>query len=353
MTISDPQSDADIAPPGPARLGRWKLIKWTLFAVTMVFVVNQAQKLWNQEEIRGTPIEQIQLGWLALSGVAFALGWLPSVWFWHRMMISFGGNVRFRDSARAYYCGHLGKYVPGKAMVLVIRATMMKDRGTRGWAAALGATYETLVMMGTGVAVGVALAPLLFHESQLADWPGWVTGALRQPLVPALAVLVACAIMLPLLLRVLSMLAARWTPADMRDQGLTVGISMRLLAEGMLMFVLAWMLQGLSLGFTLRAVGASEFGPSFLTDWLIWTGSTALSTSLGFAVLFAPGGLGVREGLLMGVLNHQPSINPRQAILATVLSRLVSLVAEIAAAAVLYYGVKPANPLVPTSKDSP
>ena len=35
----------------------------------------------------------------------------------------------------------------------------------------------------------------------------------------------------------------------------------------------------------------------------------ALSTSLGFAVLFAPGGLGVREGILLAILNSQPGIS--------------------------------------------
>lgn len=330
----------------------WRLLKWTLFAVTIAFVGQQAWNLWNHDEIQSAPLEQIRIGWLLVSGLAYAIGWLPSVWFWHRIMNSFGGNVRFRDSARAYYCGHLGKYVPGKAMVLVIRATMMKGRGATGWGAALGATYETLVMMGTGLAVGVALAPILVHESQLTAVPGWLKTALVQPALPAIAVVIACIVVMPILSKVLSALAAKWTPAQMRAEGRTAGISVRTLAEGMGMFVVSWLLQGLSLGFTLRAVGVSEFGNSFPTDWLVWTGSTALSTSLGFAVLFAPGGLGVREGLLMAVLNHQTSIHPRQAILATVLSRLVSLITEIVAAAVLYYFVKSAIP-APTSKDAP
>lgn len=352
MTIRNPRSPIPNSSL-PSRISLWKVIKWSLFAIVMVFVVRQAHELWNQEEIRGTPLEQIQIRWVLLSSVAYIAGWLPSVWFWQRIMLSFGGDVRFRDSARAYYCGHLGKYVPGKAMVLIIRSTMMKDRGTRGWAAALGATYETLVMMGTGLAVGLALAPLLFEESQYQNWPGWLTWSLSQPIVPAVTMVIACLAILPVLSRLLSAIAARWTPADVRAEGKTVGVSTQLLAEGMGAFVLAWLLQGLSLGFSLKAVGAAEFGSSFLTDWLVWTGATALSTSLGFAVLFAPGGLGVREGIMIAVLNHQMSINPRQAILATVLSRLVSLVAEIIAAGVLYYGVKPANPVMPTSKGSP
>ena len=64
----------------------WKLLKWSLFAVTLIFVGRQAWELWNKEEIRETSLAQIHVGWLALSGVAYAAGWLPSVWFWHRMM---------------------------------------------------------------------------------------------------------------------------------------------------------------------------------------------------------------------------------------------------------------------------
>ena len=62
---------------------------------------------------------------------------------------------------RAYLVSHLGKYVPGKAMVVVMRAGLSMPYGARGATAAIATFYETLVMMAAGslmAALGFALA---------------------------------------------------------------------------------------------------------------------------------------------------------------------------------------------------
>ncbi len=87
----------------------------------------------------------------------------------------------------------------------------------------------------------------------------------------------------------------------------------------------------------LHAVGETGFD---LADWPLWTGAMALSTSLGFAVLFAPGGLGVREGILLGILNTQPGISPQSAVAVTLLSRIVSFLAELLISTVLFLTVR-------------
>jgi uncharacterized membrane protein YbhN (UPF0104 family) len=74
------------------------------------------------------------------------------------------------------------------------------------------------------------------------------------------------------------------------------------------------------------------------SDWPFWTGAAAVALVGGFLVLLAPGGLGVREGLLLELLERQ--LGPREAVLVTVLWRGVLLVGEIVAAGALYYGVK-------------
>jgi uncharacterized membrane protein YbhN (UPF0104 family) len=71
---------------------------------------------------------------------------------------------------------------------------------------------------------------------------------------------------------------------------------------------------------------ASPTLPS-LADWPRWTGAAALALVGGFLALFAPGGLGVREAVLLSLLSH---MEPRAALLATVLWRAASLVAELA-----------------------
>ena len=62
--------------------------------------------------------------------------------------------------------------------------------------------------------------------------------------------------------------------------------------------------------------------------------SVALATVAGFVVAVLPGGLGVREGVLMSAL--APAIGSDQAVIASLLLRLVWVAAELVAAAILF-----------------
>ena len=49
----------------------------------------------------------------AASGALSLAAMFPSVLFWRRVLRVLGQNVGLLKAARAYYIGHLGKYVPG------------------------------------------------------------------------------------------------------------------------------------------------------------------------------------------------------------------------------------------------
>ena len=76
-----------------------------------------------------------------------------------------------------------------------------------------------------------------------------------------------------------------------------------------------------------------------------------LATALGFVAFFAPGGVGVREGVLIEGLSRS-GIPLQPAVLGSVALRAVWLLAELATSAALYYGHRPSPPPTPTS-DSP
>ena len=167
----------------------------------------------SESDVRHRPLSVAGAGWLAAAGAVYAVSWLPSVWFWRELMRAVGGRVSFADAARAYYCGHLGKYIPGKAMVLVIRAAMVKDRGCPPLRAAITASYETLTMMGTGMALGAAIAPLLFRDWMAAHLPLTGLSPLAQSAWALAAVTLLIALSLPFLSKLLTWIAAKATPA--------------------------------------------------------------------------------------------------------------------------------------------
>src|SRR4029453_18254377 len=86
------------------------------------------------------------------------------------------------------------------------------------------------------------------------------------------------------------------------------------------------------------------------SDWPFWTGTSAVALVGGFVAVFTPGGLGVREGLLMELLERQ--LGPREAVIVGVLRRGVALAGEILIAGALYYGVTGARVGVESSAES-
>jgi glycosyltransferase 2 family protein len=307
------------------------LLKWTLFAVVLAYVCRHGYSLWRQSN-ESAPLTPASSAWLLLSAVLYVASWLPSVWFWRALMRALSGRPDFAAAARAYYCGALGKYVPGKAMVLVLRGSLMNGRGCTGRTAAITAAYETLTMMGTGLLVGLLLAPL----------PEWVPARDQPWLVPVVVLAVLAG--LPVIARLLSWAVVKMSPPDLveldeagpRDPEAVASpgrlvIPTWLVGAGCAAFLISWAIQGLSLGVTLHAVDQ----PLYWAEWPVWSGAMALSTSLGFAMLFAPAGLGVREGILLGILT-QAGVDPHAAIAATVLSRLVSFGSDLLVAGLLY-----------------
>ncbi len=329
------------APTGRKRL--WAAVRLTLTALVLGFVVWQAVDLW-----RSTPDAKIELsaGWLVAAGAFYATAWLPSVWLYKALLDRMGDRVGWAAVARAYYVGHLGKYVPGKALVVLIRGQMIQAAGGRFRAAALAVLYETVVLMAAGVYVGVALAGFLLPDDPakasdtlrpLLEW-GVVRPLVARPALLPLVVLVWVVATLPFASRAFAFLADKAAPAQ-ADAALERRIDWRLIGAGLLGFVPAWGLQGAALWAVLRGTGAAV-GPSEL---LACAAAAGLATAAGFIVMIAPGGLGVRELVLIEALRLLPGVSPPQAAAAAFLMRAVTLVAEVVMAVAAYYGLRPAS----------
>lgn len=339
----------------------WVVVKWCTFFVVLFFVAFHGYKLWRDFE---APPVTLQWSWLALAAATSIAAWLPSLWYWRRLMALMATCVAWPQAARAYYCGHLGKYVPGKGAALVIRSALLQDAGVSPATAALTVALEALTCMWAG-----ALTALLLYPALAPHLPAWVT-VMFGPVLLRGGLLAAAAgsglFVLTMLVRSHRLLldffhrpapsvrisrarpsvspaeppvaAADGSRGGDASAGQTPSTStraaLRVVLSGGLLFLAAWWIQGLTLGLTIRAVSADR---GRWEDWPFWTGTSAVAMVGGFAAVFAPGGLGVREGLVMEILKEH--LGPREAVLTALLWRGASLAGEILAAAALYYGV--------------
>ncbi len=255
-----------------------------------------------------------------------------------------GAAVPWRTGVRAYFVSQFGKYVPGKAWVILLR--MMLLRGYEASPAAVGftATYETLTSMAAGAVLGVCLLP----------WTGF-GGVVEERVGPGIWLGLAAVAGLPLVLgalnRVVVRMARKRRGPDARP---LPSPSVGLLAWGLLQDAFGWCLLGLSLWATVQAVAPR---PAGLTagDFLQCLAAAAVSYVAGFVILVSPGGLGAREAVLLVMLTGplrsavgEALAGPLAAVVAVVL-RLVWTAFEVGFALMLYWlarptPVKPAPP---------
>lgn len=271
----------------------------------------------------------LQPGWLVLAGALYLLGLSPCVWFWRRLLSRFEQWPRPMDVIRAYYIGHLGKYVPGKAMVVVIRTVMLREKQVNTTVAAVTVVYETLTMMAVGAAIAALLVALLWSDQTLA-------------LVIAVGLMIVAVVpTLPPVFRWLSNLVGMGK-SDPRVAERLATFGYGELFIGWIVIAGGWFVLGLSLWAVLRAIGVEDI--SLLQSWPWCTAAVALAVVAGFLSLI-PGGAGVREAILLPLL--APQVGPTVALGAAILLRVVWLVAELSVSAILFLIGK----IVPTPRN--
>lgn len=297
----------------------WPLLKGVLALAILTFI---GHRFYTDLSRRDWTTLTLEPGWLLLCGVLYPLGLLPSAWYWHHVMHVFGERPRPLTVLRAYFVGHLGKYVPGKAWALLLRGSFVRGPQTRFGVAIISSFYEVLTTMASGA----LLAALVF-----AIDPPEVPGLGWHPLLTGLLLLAACGVpLLPVVFNfIVGRMAARFQQVEsFRLPPLRAGT----LLVGLAAIAVGWLVLGLSVWAMLQAV-LHEPPAWSIGTWMRCSGSIGLAYVAGFLIVFLPGGIGAREYFLLNLLSFA---GPQSLIaVAVLLLRLVFTAVEVVLAAVL------------------
>jgi uncharacterized membrane protein YbhN (UPF0104 family) len=250
-------------------------------------------------------------------------------WFWHRTLAALGQPAPWQPTLRAYFMGHIGKYVPGKAMAVVLRVAGVRKWVTSIRIALVTSLLETLTMMAVGAFLAAILSTLVLRlEPRLAAVGLVMAIAAGLPTLPPIARRLA-RIGLRRIKQDSELVNAEMNQVDF-DASLE-GINLRLLASGWAAAVLCWTLLGVSLWATLMAVGVGNL--RLVEELPRLVAAVAFSVVAGFLSML-PGGLLVRDAILMQLL--VPVYGEANSLVAAVFLRLVWLVTEVAMCGILY-----------------
>lgn len=295
---------ADTGAAGPLWLSR--TVKLTLTVALTWFIFRQLGVSVGDLRVLSPERWHPSLPGLAASSALLATGYFVSAALWGRMVLELGGpRVSAGTACGVFFTANLGRYVPGKiwqiagltylarragipAGVAVVSAVVGQGIGLAGatlvGAGALFAANERMQTVGTAAVVGGGAIVLA------ASIPAIVRGGVR------------------LLMRIAQ-----------RDLKAAPDVGSSFVLRWIVLYSCNWVVYAGAFWVLARSFGLRgsfvEVGPAFAAAYV-----------LGYVAVFAPAGIGIREGFLVGFL--EPIMGPSALALA-VTARIWTTVVEL------------------------
>ena len=290
---------------------RWlRLAQWVVGLAIVGFAARSLVNNW--EALRSQPLDfRIGPAWLALSALVVWSMYAILIVAWRVMLAGWGQQLDGWAAARIWTVSSLGKYLPGKVWAVAGMALMAQRAGIAPWAA----TGSAVVLQVLAIGTGAAIAGVTGGRAIEAAHPGAQAVFL---LLVATSVIGVGLLLWPPALRLLLRLIA--PDAEQRGAPPVGGIAIGIVANA-----LAWVGYGAALWLLARGLlPAVGLRPALAVA--VFTASYLA----GFLALFAPGGIGVREGLFILMLQGPLGIGAATAL--AVASRLLLTLTEFGAA---------------------
>lgn len=289
----------------------WRALQWIAGIAIVAFAARQLIAGWN--DIAARPLVwQVRPLLLLASAACIWLMYALLIQAWRVMLAGWGDSLPLREAARIWTVSSLGKYIPGKVWALAGMALMAQRAGVKPWAA----TASAVILQALAIGSGAAVVGLFGSAALRAEYP-WVGVVL--PLLVAGSALGMALLLSPGIVRRLLALVRVELPGSASP-------GVRPVLYGVAANLLAWC--GYGIAFWLLGRGLLEL-PGLTIGRAIAT--FAGSYIAGLLFLPAPGGIGVRESVVLLMLTG--AVGPASASALAVASRVLLTLTEFGAAA--------------------
>ncbi len=285
---------------------RRKWLWWAFqFAVAGVVVwMAGAAIVGNWTEFRSLRVSLTpRPGWIALAVLVILVSYAMSVEAWRRILDGWNQHLAYGRAARVWLVANLGRYIPGKVWSVAGLIVLAQRAGVAPWAAGASAFAIQAVAIGTAVALVAAATP-------------GAAPPLRLVAAAAVAVATIALLAWDRGIRTVARLMGSTAPVQ--------PLPVPAVATSAGLGVLAWIAHGIAFWLLARGLGLPD-----TLSVVTAAGVFPLGYILGLLALFAPGGLGVREVVLTGLL--APTLGWGGAVALSVASRILLTVTEVVA----------------------
>ncbi len=326
LGTSEPSGNSE--PSGTS--AKKRILKRLVWAAQYLLFFAILWLIWGKLE---KAVEQIQSAdyqwtiywfWLGLGGVLYAVSLPFPASYWYCALRQLGQKPTYYATVRAHIVGHLGKYIPGKIFVVLIRSGLLRNRGVDTTVCILSIFLEGLMQMAVGALVVAGLVLGWSIRSENADF---LWGSLL------LFCLVGLPILPPFFKLGVKIIGVKKFSSEVKkvDQ-----LSWKTFLYGVPLMLGYWALLGASFWCVLRGVGVNV--PPAVYPLAL--AAIAASMVAGFVIVVAPGGMGVRESIIIMLiaapLAAVTSTPDAAALVSACVLRILWIVVELICAAVCY-----------------
>jgi hypothetical protein len=302
------------------RTSRLRLVaQWVVAAIVIGFAVRAVAKQWRDV---APALAELRFDWLRVlgSGVLVLVTYLILIEAWRATLRVWSQSLPFTSAARIWFVSNLGKYVPGKVWQIAAMGALAQQRGVSPAAAIGSSLLVNLVSVLAGFSVIATTA---------AGKVGAVIGAQTsgsgersaELMIVGVAIAGGLALVLaPVVIPRLAVLASRATGRQL----VIPRVPARAVWVAAASTVASWLLYGIA--FALFAHGVTPRATGNASAYIaVYTGSYLA----GYLALFAPGGVGVREAVLVLAMPRFGLASAPDAAVIAITSRLWLTVLEI------------------------
>ena len=303
-----------------------KALKIIFGVLVVVFLAWYFRKNWDEFSEK---IMSVNIGIFIVSMLFYFVYKITLASLWHYITKINGCSIRYEKAVTSYLYSILGKYIPGKVFMLAARLTYYKEEE-----APLSKVTVCFFIENVCTLLGAAMlfiVSLFFFPNELLENYKWLT----LLLIAAFFVCIHPKI-INFVLRLIGKIFKK---------NLEIPMKYSQMLKVVLLFIGNWLI----VGFGFVILTKSIYPAVEWSQMLYCAGIWGVSAIMGILAIFAPSGLGVREGIIVaGLMLIMPQSD---AMVISVVSRLWQTIPELllVAMAFVYSRIRRLSGMKPSS----
>jgi len=260
------------------------ILKFILLAVVLLYIGKSISG--NLDKIESIKITGFDPKFMFFSVFVLFLSLLYPVFVWKYLIYSLGERINTLSALRVWFISNLGRYVPGKVLQFAGLVFFAGKEGVNKGKAFQSVLYSQITANGLGIFMGLTLLTL---RSTTDKFPNEFH----------LSLILIAIFILVLWFPAFFLRSSNYFLTKMNKQKIEQTLSRKSYLIYLLLQLINWLLMSISFILLVNSYTSLSIAKSPEVLFIL-----PISWTLGLIAIFAPGGLGVREGAMSYWLSH-------------------------------------------------